>query len=53
MSDNGRAKIEEKIQALQLAIRSLQEDQWDCGYDDKRVQRITALRAMLTKLLGE
>ncbi len=44
---------QEQIQAVRLAIKSLQQDQWDCGYDDKRVQRISALRAMLNAILGE
>jgi chaperonin cofactor prefoldin len=46
-------KLQEQVQALRLAIQSLQQDQWDCGYDDRRVQRISELRAMLNKLLGE
>lgn len=53
MTDQERAKREEQIQAIRLAIRSLAQDQWDCGYDEKRVQRISDLRAMLNQLLGE
>ncbi len=43
----------EQIQAVRVAIQSLQQDQWECGYDDRRVQRITELRAMLKRLLEE
>ncbi len=53
MNEQERAMKEEQIQAIQLAIQSLQQDQWDCGYDDKRVQRISALRVMLNMILGE
>jgi hypothetical protein len=45
--------IGEEIQAIQLAIQSLQHDQWECGYDDKRVQRITELRAQLRQLTDD
>ena len=43
----------EKIQAIRLAIQSLQQDSWDCGYDDRRVRRIKELKAELKTLLEE
>lgn len=45
--------VGEEIQTIQLAIQSLQHDQWECGYDDTRVQRITALRAKLRQLTDD
>ena len=44
--------LEDKIQALRLALRSLQQDQWECGYEDWRVQRISDIRAQLNAILA-
>ncbi len=51
MNEQERVTRAEQIQAIRLAIRSLAQDQWDCGYEDWRVQRISALRAALNALL--
>ncbi len=48
-----QTKIAEQIQVLRMAIQSLQADQWECGYDDARAQRISALRIELNRLLAE
>jgi hypothetical protein len=44
-------KREEAIQAIRLAILSLQSDQWECGYEDWRVERISTLRGKLNTIL--
>jgi hypothetical protein len=53
MNEQERITRAEQIQAIRLAVQSLQQDQWDCGYEDWRVERISALRAALNKMLGE
>ena len=46
-----REQLAEQIQVLRISIRSLQSDQWDCGYSDARANRITELRIVLNYLL--